>query len=315
MRVEDIAQIAVVGAGLMGHGIAQEFAGAGYTVRLHDRSADVLEHAMGRIGDNLEQLVGLGLIAQPHVEPTLARIHVTTSLREAVAAADLVVEAVFEDLAVKRRLLGDLDALCPVRAILASNTSTFLPSTLAAATSRPDKVLVAHYFNPPHLLPLVELVRGAATSDETVTTIYDLLVRIGKRPVVVHKEVPGFIGNRLLAALFREALAIVEQGIATPQEVDAFVTNGFGRRFGVAGPFEVWELAGLDLIGEVMARLQPEIADTHEISPLLRERITRGEFGVKSGRGFYDWTPETAAELRQRIGAALVDAARRTAPG
>jgi 3-hydroxybutyryl-CoA dehydrogenase len=163
-------------------------------------------------------------------------------------------------------------------------------------------------------LPLVEIVRGAATSDETVTTVCDLLERIGKRPVLLQKEVPGFIGNRLLVALFREALALVEQGIATPQDVDAVVTHGFGRRFGAAGPFELWELAGLDLIREVMARLLPEIDDAHEVSPLLAERVTRGELGVKAGKGFYDWTPETAEALRRRIAAALVAVARWSAP-
>ena len=143
-----------------------------------------------------------------------------------------------------------------------------------------------------------------------MTTVYDLLARIGKRPVLVQKEVPGFIGNRLLVALFREALAIVEQGIATPQDVDAVVTNGFGRRFGVAGPFELWELAGLDLIQKVMARLLPEIDDAHEVSPLLAERVVRGELGVKSGKGFYDWTPESAEALRRRIAAAPFEVAR-----
>lgn len=314
MTVDDITRIAVVGAGLMGHGIAQEFAVAGYEVRLHDQSADVVGHAIGRIAGNLDLLVGLGMVGQDQIGPALSRIRATASLGEAVAEADLVVEAVFEDLGLKQRLLADLDRVCAPRAILASNTSTFLPSTLAAATRRPEKVLVAHYFNPPHLLPLVELVRGEATSDETVTTVYDLLVRIGKRPVLVQKEVPGFIGNRLLVALFREALSLVEQGVATPQDVDAVVTHGFGRRFGAAGPFALWEIAGLDLIGEVMARLLPEIADGHEVSPLLTERVARGELGVKAGKGFYDWTPETAEALRRRIAAALVAVARWSAP-
>jgi 3-hydroxybutyryl-CoA dehydrogenase len=314
MKLEDISRIAVIGAGLMGHGIAQEFAVAGYEVLLHDQSAEVLRHAVERIGNGLYLLVELGMIGHDQIAPARSRIRVTTSLEDAVANADLVIEAVFEDLGLKQRLFGDLDELCDPRTILASNTSTFLPSTLAAATRRPDKVLVTHYFNPPHLLPLVEIVRGAMTSDETVTTIVELLERIGKRPVLVRKEVPGFIGNRLLVALFREALAIVEQGIATPEDIDAVVTNGFGRRFGEAGPFALWELAGLDLIREVMVRLLPEIADGHEVSPLLTERVERGELGVKAGKGFYDWTPETAEALRRRIAAALVDTARWSAP-
>ena len=181
-----------------------------------------------------------------------------------------------------------------------------LPSKLASVTRRPDKVLVAHYFNPPYLLPLVEVVRHKETSDETVTTIYDLLTKVGKNPAIVQKEVPGFIGNRLQAALLREALSIVERGIASPQDVDTVVKNGFGRRYAAAGPFEIFEIVGWDLVLAAAQYLIPDTEPSTEISPLLREKVERGELGVKTGKGFYEWTQESAEALKQRIGQVLV---------
>lgn len=306
MKVDEIKRVAVVGAGLMGHGIAQEFAVAGYDVRLFDRSEEVLDGAIDRIKGNLEAMAGLGMVEQEAIEPALSRIRTNAALEDAVGDADYVVEAVFEDLALKQRLFAELDALCRPRTILASNTSTFLPSKLAAATGRPEQVLVTHYFNPPHLLPLVEIVRSAATSDETVDTAYELLMRIGKRPALVQKEAPGFVGNRLQAALYREALAIVAQGIATPEDVDIVVKEGFGRRLAVAGPFEVFDLAGLDLVAQVMAQLFPAIDNSRQVPRLLAEKVEQGSLGVKSGRGFHEWTPESGEAARRRMAEALV---------
>ncbi len=218
----------------------------------------------------------------------------------------MVIEAVFEDLPLKQRIFADLDRLTPPRAILASNSSSFMPSALAASTGRPDRVLVAHYFNPPHLLPLVEVVRGPQTSNETVATMAALLRHIGKRPAIIQKEAPGFVGNRLQMALFREALAIVEAGIASPEDVDVVVKNGFGRRLAAAGPFEVFALAGLDLVLAVAEQLMPVIDSRPEVPALLRETVARGEHGVKTGSGFYEWTPEEGEALRQRVAKALI---------
>jgi 3-hydroxybutyryl-CoA dehydrogenase len=167
-------------------------------------------------------------------------------------------------------------------------------------------VLVAHYFHPPHLLPLVELVPSPATAPETLEAVRRLLAGIGKRPVVLRREVAGFVGNRLQAALFREALAIVGQGIATPEEVDAVVSSGFGRRLAVVGPFAAMDLAGLDVLLRVMEQLLPEIAASPETPPLLRETVAGGRLGVKSGAGFHDWPPEAAREVRERLARALV---------
>ena len=285
MKAEEIGRIAVVGAGLMGHGIAQEFALAGYDVHLNDLNEEKLRQAADTVRDNLEMLVGMGLISRNQADSAPSRLHTTTALSEAVREADVVIEAVFEDLALKQRIFAELDRACPERTILASNTSTFMPSKLASATRRPDRVLVTHYFNPPHLLPLVEVVPGKETSDETVTAITDLLAKVGKRPALVRKEVPGFIGNRLQAALIREALSLVEQGIASPQDVDTVVKNGFGRRLSCAGPFEIFDIAGWDLVEAVVSQLFPEIDSSPEVPRWLREKVERDPIGRPGPRG------------------------------
>ena len=212
-----------------------------------------------------------------------------------------MIEAVFEDLQLKQDIFRRLDKAAPERTVLLSNTSTYLPSALAASTSRPDRVAVAHYFNPPHLLPIVELVRGPETSDQTIETARDLLLRVGKRPALVNREILGFIGNRLQAALFREALALVEQGVASVEDVDAVVKYGFGRRLSVAGPFEVWEQIGWDLVATIKSELFPDIDRSTTVPKILSDKVARGELGTKTGKGFYDWTPESAEALRPRI--------------
>jgi len=310
MSVSDIQCIAVVGAGLMGHGIALEFAAYGFDVRLHDRDEAQLERARGGIAEGLAQLAEIGRVSPAALASTPDRIDMATDLHTTVADADLVIEAVTEDLDVKRTLFHELDRRTAPHAILASNTSSFLPSVLAAATQRPDRVLVTHYFNPPYLLPLVELVRGAHTSDETIETMRELYHRLGKAPAVIQKEVPGFVGNRLHMALYREALAIVAAGIASPEDVDTIVKTGFGRKLGFVGPFELSDSSGLDVFLAVTERLFPVIDASREVSPLLRERVARGELGVKSGTGFYHWTPEAAVALKQRMGQGLAAIAR-----
>ncbi|MFQ5813518.1 MAG: 3-hydroxyacyl-CoA dehydrogenase family protein [Anaerolineae bacterium] len=310
MKVDQVRRVAVVGAGMMGHGIAQEFACAGYTVHLHDLSEKILQQAVRKMQDNLQMLVDAGCVTSGQAEHALTNVHTSTVLQDVVADVDVVIEAVFEDLALKQQVFQELDKLCPQRTILASTTSAVLPSKLASVTQRPDKVVVTHFDNPPYLLPLVEVVRNEKTSDETVIFICNLLRSAGKAPVIVQKEVPGFIENRLLAALFREAMSIVAKGIASPQDVDTVIKTGFGRRSPVAGIFESYEIAGWDLVFPGVSRLLPEIDSSLEFPPGLREKVERGELGVKTGKGFYEWTPESAEALRQRILQALVQMAR-----
>ncbi|MFO0887750.1 MAG: 3-hydroxyacyl-CoA dehydrogenase family protein [Isosphaeraceae bacterium] len=313
MNVENIRRIAVVGAGLMGHGIAQEFALAGYDVRLHDRNDELLQIALGDIRGNLARLASpLGLTPE-RIDDALARITASPELDEVVKDADLVVEAIYEDLPAKHQLLRSLERLCRPEAILASNTSSFMPSRLAEALSCPERLLVTHYFNPPYLIPLVEIVPSPRTAKENVEAVIQLLERIGKKPVLLHREATGFVANRLQLALYREALAIVEQGIAEPEAVDQVVRYGFGRRLAVAGPIEVFDLAGLDTILAVAGQILPSVAEVAASGPIvpesLRQNVAHGRLGVKSGQGFHTWTPENAEELRRRLTLALVRAA------
>ena len=306
MNVDDIGRLAIVGAGLMGHGIAQEFALAGYEVHIHDLSEDKLNQAAKNIQANLQMLSETGTVTQKQAESVPTNIHPSTELKDVVAEADVVIEAVFENLELKQEIFQKLDRWCPEHTILASNTSSLMPSKMASATQRPDKVLVTHYFNPPFLLPLVEIVRHQATSDETVTTIYDLLTRVGKSPAIIQKEVPGYVGNRLQFALLREALSIVAEGIATPQDVDIVVKTGFGRRYSAAGPFEIFDIAGWDLVLAVAQYLHSDLESSTEIPAILKEKVEAGQLGLKTGQGFYDWTQESAEDLKRRIGQMLV---------
>jgi 3-hydroxybutyryl-CoA dehydrogenase len=305
VELADIRRIAVIGAGLMGHGIALEFAAAGYAVSLHDVSQAKLDEAMIQVRKNLSLIADLGLVGRDQADSAPSRIHASPDLPEVARDADVVIEAVAESLPVKLEVFRRLDEFCPPRTIFASNSSSLMPSQMAVATERADRFLVAHYFNPPHLLPLVEIVRGPQTSDESTRTLYDLYVKIGKKPALAQKEAPGFIGNRLQAALLREALHIVEQGIATAHDVDVVIKNSFGRRLAAAGVFEIFDIAGWDLLQAVMTNLMPTISATPEVSYLIHEKVANGKLGVKSGEGFYRWTPESAQALRERIAGVL----------
>ena len=217
MTVDDIKQIAVIGAGLMGHGIAQEFASAGYNVHIHDVTDERLKTACTQIEGNLITLAENAVIQKECIAPTLQRIQTNTELSTVAESADVVVEAVTEDLALKQQIFQKLDGICPPHTILASNTTALMPSQIGLKAKRKDKILNTHYFNPPYLIPLVELIRSPETSDETVAVAFDLLTAIGKTPAIIEKEVLGFVGPRLQAALIREAFAIVEQGIASAE--------------------------------------------------------------------------------------------------
>jgi 3-hydroxybutyryl-CoA dehydrogenase len=313
--VADVRRIAVIGAGIMGHGIAQEFAAGGYEVALYDVDETRLDSALNRIAANLARLEEAGVARPGTAETAPAKIRPTTVLLDAIADADYVVEAAPEDIDLKRQLFYEMDRYCRPETILASNTSTFPPSKLASVTRRPDRVLVTHYFNPPFLVPLVEVVRGPETSDATVETVVALLKGVGKTPVVVQKEAPGFIGNRLQLALVREALSIVAQGLATPEDVDLVVRTSLGRRWSVAGPFETSDAAGLDTVLAVAGQLFPAIESSPEVPALLHDVVARGNLGLKSGKGFYDWPPEAAEALRERIRLALIEIARWEADG
>lgn len=305
-RPNSINNIAVIGAGLMGHGIAQEFASAGFSVYLHDITEEQLNVACVLIEQNLALLAEHGVVDKSDIPDIMQRVNTTNELAAATEDADFVIEAVTEDLPLKQQIFETLDNLCQPHTIFASNTTALMPSQIGVHTNRQDRVLNTHYFNPPYLIPLVELIRSPATSDETVSITYNFLKSIGKTPAIIEKEAPGFVGPRLQAALIREAFAIVEQGIASAETVDLVVRNSFGRRLGVAGPFEVFELAGWDLVLAAFEELYKDLNSSSEINPLLREMVASDKLGVKSGEGFYQWTAEKQEALRTRMSQALI---------
>lgn len=306
MDTSDIRSVAVIGAGLMGHGIAVEFALAGYGARLHSRSEESLERARGMIGDSLERLRDLGSVSEHQTETLPDRVRMSTDLGEVVVDADLVIESIYEDIDAKTELFAQLDELCPDRTILASNTSSFLPSRLAAATTRPEKVINAHFLNPPFFVPLVEVVPTAQTSEETTRVVMELLTSLGKQPILVEREVPGFVASRLQMALLREALWLVENEVASAEDVDTAISAGLGRRWATAGVLHVLEVAGWDLISRVAADVFPHLSNANDPA-VLHDMVERGDSGVKAGKGFYEWTPEKAEELRRRIANGLVE--------
>jgi 3-hydroxybutyryl-CoA dehydrogenase len=306
VELGNIRRIAVVGAGTMGHGIGQELALAGYDVAFHDSSLTTLETVKERIRHNLLSLVDWDLAEEAQVGPTLERIETVANLEEAGAEADLVIEAVFENLEVKQEIFRRLDGACPERTILASNTSSLMPSMLASVTKRPDRVLVAHYFYPPFLMPLVEIVPSESTSDRVVTTVYELLRGMGKKPIVAQKEALGFIVNRLQVALFREAMNIVERGIATVQDVDTAVTSSFGRRLAVVGPLKLLEHQdGWEQALAIDQYITPDLSNRAGPSPLVLEMIDRGELGSRTGQGFYEWPADSVGIFTRRLEDAL----------
>jgi 3-hydroxybutyryl-CoA dehydrogenase len=292
----------------MGPGIGQDFACAGFEVVLCDLSQEILEQAINKIERDLQEQKDWGFITAGEVQSTLDNIQTTTVLPDAAADADLVIEAVFEDLELKQRVFRELDQICPEHTILASNTSSLMPSTLASVTNRPDRVLVAHFFYPPPLMPLLEIVRSAFTSDETVAAVYDVAKAARKSPIVVQKEALGFIANRLQVALLREALYIVEQGIATAQEVDIAVKQSFGRRLSIAGPIEMAEVQdGWDLVLQVENYILPDLDVSRRPSRLIFDMVERGELGAKSGKGFYEWTEASLEAWRKKLVTTLAD--------
>lgn len=305
MSTEQTSWVAVVGAGLMGHGIALQFALGGREVCLNDVTEENLQRAMDSIGTSLVTLQAVGLVDGDTASQVPGRIHTETSLEKAVSGAELVIEAVFEDLTLKQDVFKRLDELTAGRAVLASNTSSFMASQLAPSTRHPGKVVVANWWNPPFLLPLVEVVPGPDTDQQTVDTLCAALSAVGKQPVVLRKESLGFIGNRMQFALLREALSIVEQGIASAEDVDTVVKTSFGRRLSVAGPLEVFDIAGWDTIRAIVEQLFPEIDRSTKVPEFLQSMVDRGNLGLKSGKGFYSWTEESATSVRRQIAQAL----------
>ena len=293
--------IAVIGAGLMGHGIAQIFAVHGHPVKLMDLDDTVLSNAVESIRSNLALMAQKGIGSQVEIEPAIERIRTTTDLAEAVSQAQFVIEAVLEKLDLKQNIFKDLDALCPPETILATNTSVISITEIAQKSNHRGRIVGTHFWNPPYLIPLVEVIRGDESDQEIVDQTFALLQRVGKHPVRVHKDTPGFVGNRLQQALWREAVSIVEHGIADAATVDECIRYGFGLRLPVLGPLENADMVGTDLTLAIHDYIFKHLERSPNPSPLLKEIVKQGKLGFKSGEGFQEWSAEDAEKSRKTL--------------
>lgn len=290
-------RIGIIGAGLMGHGIAQAFAEAGHRVDVLEPDPARRAGILDRIRRNLLES-GRGTAATDRVNPC-------ATMEEAAAGADVVIEAVPEDLDLKRRVFLAMEAVAPPHALLASNTSAIPITRIVEPLRNRSRAMGTHWWNPPHLIPLVEVVRTPDTADAAIDAMMGLLTAIGKTPVHVRKDVPGFIGNRLQHALWREAIALVQDGVCDAETVDAVVKAGFGRRLAVLGPLENADLVGTDLTLAVHGYVLPDLDRSPGPQPLLRELVDSGRLGMKTGAGFRSWTEAQAAEVQSRLAAHL----------
>lgn len=297
-------RIAIVGAGLMGHGIAQLFAAAGHPVSIYDPAPA----ALAAVPQRVEAIMrSLGLDVSP------ARgIALKESLEEVVEGAALVIEAAPEKLELKQGIFADLDRLTGPDVVLASNTSVIPIGRIAARAADRSRILGTHFWNPPHYVPLVEVVQTAETDPRHVDWTLRLMTDVGMSAVHVRKDVAGFIGNRLQHALKREAIALVAAGVCDAETLDDVVKYGFGSRLGVLGPMEQSDLVGLDLTRNIHETLMPDLDRTDRPHPFLVEQVEAGRLGMKTGEGFRKWTPESAEAVHRRLREALVAGIRRS---
>ena len=287
------AKIAVIGAGLMGHGIAQVFALAGHAVTITDSAASSLDAAKSRISANLRDL--------GQDETAVNRVQPCADLAQAVHNADYVVEAVSEDLPLKQKLFGEVERHVRADTILASNTSVIPITSIMQGLVKRERALGTHWWNPPFLVPLVEVIETQWTAPQTVAWTMKLHETAGKKPAHVKKDIPGFIGNRLQHALWREAISLVEQGICDAETVDAVVKASFGRRLPVLGPLENADLVGTDLTLAIHNIVLPAIDSRPGSSPYLQKLVADRKLGFKSGEGFRKWSPDEQAALRAKL--------------
>jgi 3-hydroxybutyryl-CoA dehydrogenase len=285
--------IAIVGGGLMGHGIAQVFASAGYLVRITDPVAEVRAQILSRIADTLN--------GSKDSHAVLTLIEVVDSLEPCVTDAGWVIEAAPEELELKQQLFADIERFAPADAVLASNTSVIPIGQIMQRVERKERALGTHWWNPPYLVPLVEVIRAAETSNAAVARTVSLLKAVGKAPVEVKKDVPGFVGNRLQHALWREAVALVAEGVCDAKTVDDVVKSSFGARLAVLGPLENADLVGIDLTRAIHSYVFPALDRAVIPSPYLDDLIGKGRLGFKTGSGFHNWTKEEQAALRDRL--------------
>ena len=287
MKIEELRKVAVIGAGLMGRQIALNTAQHGYTVKLHDSDAKQLAAAKVWIDEYVAGRLEKGRWTKEIADGALARMSYAPTVAEAAGDADLVIEAIIEDVPIKRTLFAELDRLAPPRAILATNSSSFVSSLVADATKRPAQVANLHYFNPAMVMEVVEVLGGPHTDAETKATLVEFVRRTGKQPVIVNKEIEGFVANRIHWAVRREALRLAEEGYATFEDIDLAAEKALGYPM---GPFRLMDLTGIDLAYAIQSsRFKTTGKEEDRPARLIEERFKAGNYGRKTGKGFYEY--------------------------
>lgn len=299
-------RIAVLGCGTMGHSIALNAAWAGLSVTMQGISDADLEQGWTNMLKKLEVMLNNGILSESEAGHIQENIKMKVSVEEAVQGATFVIEAVPENIQLKIDLFKRLDALCDPDVILASNTSGLSPTEIASETAHPERTVVTHFWNPAHLIPLVEVVRGEKTGDEAVERSFQLLKLMKKKPIEVKKEVPGFVGNRLQYALFREAQYLLEEGIASKEDIDDAVTYGIGRRLPVSGPLMTADMGGLDVFSAISDYLFQHLSSAEESLPALKKLVSEQKLGDKTGEGYYKWDEAFSKEYNQKREAELI---------
>jgi len=298
----DVKKVAVVGAGVMGAGIAQVFAQHGFPVVLNDLNDDILGAAKKRIRDTLALLQSHGILTQEKIETALKNVTFSSRM-DPLSNVDLVVEAIPEKIELKQSLFKELDGRVSPEAILASNTSGISISSIASVARKPDRIIGMHWWNPPYIIPVIEVIKGEKTDEGVVEAVRSLVIELNKKPVLVNKDVPGFLGNRMQYALMREAVHLLEAGVASAEDIDTMVKAGFGFKFPVIGPLETIDMAGMDIFYNVSRYLYGELDGSKEPQKLVEEKFKEKKLGMKTGEGFYDYRNIDVKSLNQeRVG-------------
>ena len=289
--------LTVIGCGTMGHSIALSAAWGGFPVNLVGISEEELATARGNIEKKLFVMVENELFGQVEATEILARITFYTDLQQAVQETTFIIEAIPEVLQLKHALYANLEPLIGENVVIASNTSGFKPTSLAAHLKHPERFIVAHYWNPAHLIPLVEVVKGEHTNEPTIERTMSFMKAMNKQAVLIQKEILGFIGNRMQYALFREAQAILASGAATVEDIDIAVKASIGRRLGVTGPFMTADMGGLDVFSSISNYLFEDLSKADTSSEAIMQLVNEGKLGDKTGQGFYTWDEETSKNI------------------
>ncbi|MEB0867388.1 3-hydroxyacyl-CoA dehydrogenase family protein [Citrobacter youngae] len=289
----------VLGAGLMGVGIATHFARFGHNIWLFDTDSDRIAEINAVAGGILDELIATDQFHAEEKVSVLSRLHGTTSLQD-IATAQLLIEAIPERLELKHALYAQLEALIAPDAVIASNTSGLPPDALAEKLTHPERLLIAHFWHPPHFIPLVEIVPGSATKPEYLSELQRLLLSMQLEAVVLDRAAPGVVGNRLQFALLREALHIVKSGIASAEVVDQVMRASLGRRYAMVGPLEAADMTGLSTVQDICRHLLPELASGSDMMSLVADKVANGDTGLRSGQGFYRWDDSRKEYIQQR---------------